>query len=90
MRGKRHEDGWLTAQWSKKERDLVFGFPRKCDGHLVYGAFSTTYLQKDFVTELKERGYDLTTLQFSVRRLPENGTASAPETTPEATPKENS
>jgi hypothetical protein len=39
MRGKGYDDGYLSARWSKKERDIVYGYPRRPDGHLIYGYF---------------------------------------------------
>jgi hypothetical protein len=76
VRGKHWDDGWLTAYWNKKERDISFGFPSKPDGHLLHGLFSGYYdrarMREDkvnnFFDELERRGYDITTLQFSVKR----------------------
>jgi hypothetical protein len=75
IRGKSWTDGWLTAYWGKESRrdyrkDLVFGSPCKPDGHLLYGALCFTEVTggKSLVQELEARGYDITTLQFSVKR----------------------
>lgn len=71
MRVKKWQDGWLTARWSKKERDILYNSPDRPDGHLLHGALCTTFMsKKDLVSELVARGYDITTLQFCVRRKP--------------------
>lgn len=53
----------LRATWSKRERDVIIHYPRKCDGHWLSGVFD-----KAFTDELEKRGYDVTTLRFSVHR----------------------
>jgi hypothetical protein len=74
LRGKSWNDGWLTAFWGRDMRgakkDLVFGSPCRPDGHLLYGAFQVVELSpgKTLIQELEARGYDITTLQFSVKR----------------------
>jgi hypothetical protein len=74
LRGKNWNDGWLTAYWGREQRgskkDLIFGSPCRPDGHLLYGAlcYSEVTQGKTLVQELEERGYDIATLQFSVRR----------------------
>jgi hypothetical protein len=73
MRRKQAKDGWLTAEWSKKENDILFHFPRSCDGHLLHQVLTSEFSifrDKSFIQELRERGYDIETLQFSVRRNP--------------------
>lgn len=52
----------LTVQWSKRERDLMIGFPAECDGWLMHNALETLR------PELEARGYDITTFRFSVKR----------------------
>ena len=74
LRGKSWNDGWLTAFWGRDEcgakKSLVFGSPCKPDGSLLYTAFCFVdqLNGKTLVQELEARGYDLTTLQFSVKR----------------------
>jgi hypothetical protein len=74
IRGKGWNNGWLTAYWGRESRgakkDLVFGSPCRPDGHLLYGAFAFIEVGhgKTLVQELEARGYDITTLQFSVKR----------------------
>ncbi len=70
----------LVVFWSKQKKDFLIRYPRSCDGHLVHWVFSgehprrdlrtgQTVFDKSFITELKERGYDVTTLRFSVERV---------------------
>ena len=74
IRGKSWDDGWLTAFWGRDERrakkELVFGSPCRPDGHLLFGAFCFCEITKGktLVQELENRGYDITTLQFSIKR----------------------
>lgn len=69
----------LTAKWSKKEKDIIYHYPRRCDGHLIHYYLSCkrpkiNYLTKEtewedsLVEELEKRGYDITTLKFSIER----------------------
>jgi hypothetical protein len=70
----------LVVFWSKREQDFLFRYPRSADGHLAYGAFCGERMRfapgqtppfdfdPSFVKELETRGYDLTTLRFSVER----------------------
>lgn len=55
----------LRVVWSKRERDLMIHFPlgygTKSDGHVMAGIFS-----EDVTRDLDERGYDVTTLKFSI------------------------
>lgn len=83
IRGKHWDDGWLTAYWGTESRarkgeskDVVFGSPCRSDGHLLYGALAYIDMGhgKNLVQELEDRGYDITTLQFSIKRkYPPNG-----------------
>ncbi len=74
IRGKSWNDGWLTAYWGRESRgckkDLMFGSPCRPDGHLLYGALAFVEVApgKTLVQELDARGYDVTTLQFSIKR----------------------
>lgn len=68
----------LKARWSKKQKDIIYSFPRKCDGAYLNRIF-TQKNENDFINnpplvlptslyeELERRGYDLTTLKFEVR-----------------------
>lgn len=60
----------LRVSWSKREQDLMFHFPtRKCDGALLYHALNTTEVHqgRSLVEELEARGYDISTLKFSIK-----------------------
>ena len=59
----------LSARWSKREQDIVFNYPRKCDGSFLFGMLCHDWRgEPSMVEELKRRGYDIETLRFSVRR----------------------
>lgn len=72
----------LCVWWSRKEKDLVIGGPNGQDRGLTHTALNAPRMVADtttdgwgghmfepsFVDELKRRGYDITTLKFSVRR----------------------
>lgn len=55
----------LYCKWSKKEKDLMFHFPRSCDAH-----FLRDVLSKKVTDELELRGYDIKTLKFSIAKKP--------------------
>ncbi len=73
----------LTAKWSKREKDIMFDFPEyKADGHMLcsylcnkrhmykmdaLGGFTTEEIPS-LVQELELRGYDITTLKFSIQK----------------------
>ena len=59
----------LTARWSKRENDILIGYPCGPDGHLLYGVFG-----KSFTDELVARGYDITTLCFRIKRFAKSPT----------------
>lgn len=65
-------DRMLTARWSSKEGDILFHFPRKVDGHMLSGAFCSDVLigGRTLRQELEARGYDITTLRFSIALKP--------------------
>ena len=58
----------LRVTYSKRERDLMMhyplGFMTKNDGHYLANTFS-----KAFTDELTQRGYDITTMKFSIEPL---------------------
>jgi hypothetical protein len=71
----------LTACWSKRENDILYSFPSKPDGHLLNSVISAPRQRYDYTTdrveyepslreELAARGYDITTLRFSIERKP--------------------
>ncbi len=70
----------LSYQWNKKENDFVTNYPlgigTNCDSALLFNVFC--YLDcghgKNILKELESRGYDLTTIKFSIEpRLPNIG-----------------
>jgi hypothetical protein len=63
----------LSMRWSKREKCMLISYPSKPDGHLLHvrlnaPRFTDSEEQPSFVQELEARGYDLTTLRFSIRR----------------------
>ncbi|MBE3084621.1 MAG: hypothetical protein IMZ64_00205 [Bacteroidetes bacterium] len=68
----------LSAKWVKSKNDLIYAFPSRPDGRLLNNIFTAQRLspgdlsiQKSFIDELTERGYDLTTLRFSIKKKEE-------------------
>jgi hypothetical protein len=55
----------LKAYWNKKEKDIYFRYPlgigTKCDAHFLSGVFN-----ENFLNELRDRGYDISTLKFEI------------------------
>jgi hypothetical protein len=60
----------LSVKWSKRECDLLYCHDnvQSADGHLLYVCFCCGQEGLSLVDELKKRGYDLTTLRFSVKK----------------------
>jgi hypothetical protein len=67
----------LRARWSKRERDILYSYPRHgSEGALLHyhfgvlqpAAFPAARIPegKTLLQELEERGFDLTTLRFSI------------------------
>tara|TARA_R110000868_G_C10532190_1_gene734128 strand:- start:17 stop:334 length:318 start_codon:yes stop_codon:yes gene_type:complete len=78
--------GQLIAYYGKLDGslDIIYnwggGGATKCDSHLVHNMFSGLEHRKygaircehdGYLKELEARGYDLTTLKFSIQRKPE-------------------
>jgi hypothetical protein len=68
--------GTLAVRWRKNPDgigpDLVFYYPTSpVDGHLLNDFFNYAKYGSDLslVEELKRRGYDIKTLQFTIRKL---------------------
>ena len=53
----------LRAFWSRRQGDLIFEGPNGPDRRLLLKAFPV-----EFTDELAKRGYDVTTLVFSIER----------------------
>ena len=68
------ETNELKVKWSKKENDHLISFPKSSDGSLIHDyLFYDQYWfggksKKALIKELEERGYDLTTLKFSIKK----------------------
>ena len=60
----------LRVTWSKREDDLMFHYPlgvqTKCDGGYMSGVFAS------LASELEKRGYDTTTIRFSIEPMAGN------------------
>lgn len=65
----------LIVRWSKKLKDFVIVWPRSgADGRLACHAFFVRGFRvgdKSFYEELKSRGYDMTTMKFSIDLRPD-------------------
>jgi hypothetical protein len=64
----------LRVFWRKKDRDIVYDGPSSPDRHLMDGMLTARRMHRDgfdpsLQDELIARGYDITTLKFSVRRF---------------------
>ena len=72
----------LSIKWSKREKDFIINYPRRCDGALISHVilsdrlgyclpsnehkYPRNFIIENLVKELESRGYDITTLKFSV------------------------
>ncbi len=67
----RPRGGALKVWWSKRERDIMYDWDKHpSDGHLLDNFFCYTQGLggKTFVQELEDRGFDITTLRFTIER----------------------
>lgn len=64
---RRHPD--LRAYWSRRERDVMF-WRSAHEGGSANAAYLHHVIGGDFLRELDRRGFDTTTLRFSIRRKP--------------------
>ncbi len=69
----------LTLKWSKREKDLICHYPNPTDGAACFDAFTSDRYRplsktwsNSFKKELEERGYDITTLKFSIKKKNSN------------------
>jgi hypothetical protein len=81
LRAPKAKPGELVAKWGKVEgmEDVCYAWGdgvSKCDAHLLNSALSAKQHRPfdgswspSFLDELKSRGYDITTLKFSIRKL---------------------
>lgn len=60
------KDNKLTARWSKKEKDILVTYPlgiqTQCDMGYLFEVFN-----KNFIKEMKDRGYDIKSLKFEIK-----------------------
>jgi hypothetical protein len=77
----------LRAAWSKRENDILYSYPRRCDGALLHYHFDVLRDRalegvrpegRSLIEELVERGYDIKTLRFSVERFEVEGPPRPP------------
>lgn len=72
-----NKDTTLYIKWSKRENDLVYEYPNKTDARLLHRYMALPILNSDntygpsLFDELDRRGFDLTTLKFSIARKAE-------------------
>lgn len=77
----KHNIEKLSLIWDKRQKDFVVKFPRSCDGALIVNHICSDILKHvmpskkeppfnfeafKLIDELEHRGYDLTTLRFSI------------------------
>ena len=78
----RHNENKLSVIWDKRQKDFVVKYPRSCDGalaihHLVNDTLKYRIPSKEkeyphnfevtnFIKELEKRGYDPSTLKFTI------------------------
>ena len=66
----------IRLRWSKKEQDVEVAWDAQANGKpnagmvLTHFTWTPTLHELTFVKELERRGYDLTTLRFSIERKP--------------------
>lgn len=67
--------GELIARWGKlpyEKPSICYAWGGKgagsCDGRLLHGMFEGFGYPEGYLKELETRGYDLTTLRFSIRQ----------------------
>jgi hypothetical protein len=72
----------LTLSYNKRQKDFIIAYPRRCDGALIlntiigdilkWGGIVSNHKEPynfevfNLKEELERRGYDLTTLKFSI------------------------
>ena len=66
--------GQLKMGWSKREQDVMYAWggdgADKSDASLLHAVLTVPlkYFDKTFQEELIERGYDITTVKFSIQK----------------------
>jgi hypothetical protein len=72
---RRTHENTLSVRWSKRERDFLYYFPSsKSDGGYLHSRFQhdKDYNGKTLAEELRDRGYDVKTLRFSIMKDPDH------------------
>ena len=63
----------LRAWYSKKEKDIMIDWSHdKSDAWLLHNHVFSKGRGEEFIKELIERGYDITTLKFSIKGKDKN------------------
>lgn len=63
------DPGILKVRWSKREKALIYDGVKTSGGMLAHHfEYVPTYHAASLVKDLEERGYDLTTLRFQIRK----------------------
>lgn len=63
----------IKVKYSKREQDFLIQWKNDFSSN---GSFINDHIcDKSFIAELKNRGYDITTLHFSIKKLNEGKTA---------------
>lgn len=57
----------VKIQYSKKEKDFLIHYENDYSSNAAY--INDHILNKEFVDELKNRGYDVSTLKFSIKKF---------------------
>lgn len=62
----------IYCYWDNKENDLVYHTPNGPDGHWIHGwmTYYTSLEGKSFMNEIKERGYDPTSIRITIDKDP--------------------
>ena len=83
----KHSANKLSIIFDKRQKDFVVKYPRRCDGALIINHICGDVLKHvmpskkmppfnfesfNLAEELDRRGYDTTTLRFSIELMPEN------------------
>lgn len=85
----RHNERKLSLIYDKREKDFVVKYPRRCDGALIMNTLVNdrmiwcvtsednprNWVMENISEELEKRGYDLTTIKFSIELKKESLTA---------------
>lgn len=68
MSGKREQPPKIWVYWSKREKDFMVNWDDGCT--IPSARYVVSHFTKEFIEELQSRGYDTTTLRFSIKKKP--------------------